>query len=40
MNFKIYINGKCIAEFLNEIDRDDCLDFLQDKYEDCVFTTK
>jgi len=40
MNYEIYCNGKLIATFENEQDRDDCLDYLQDKYEDCKFTTE
>lgn len=27
-------NNKVIASFLNETDRDECLDFLQDRYSD------
>ena len=26
-----------IASFQNMVDRDDCLSFLQDRYEDCKF---
>lgn len=40
MNYKIYCDGTLIAQFLNKQDRDDCLDFLADRYDDCTFTTK
>ena len=39
MEFKILRESKgvVIAEFMNEPDRDDCFDFLQDKYDDAGF---
>ena len=40
MKYEIWCNGKLIAQFDNRQDRDDCLDFLADKYEDCKFTVK
>lgn len=35
--FKIISDGKVIASFLKESDRDLCLDLLQSTYEDCIF---
>ncbi len=37
MKFKIICEGRYIALFLNESDRDLCLDILRQTYEDCVF---
>ena len=38
MEYKIYCNGKLIAQFVNESDRDLCLDLLERVYEDCIFS--
>ncbi len=38
--FEIYSNGGLIAGFVNKHDRDSCLNFLEEQYEDCKFTTE
>lgn len=35
--YKIYSNGKLIAAFLTESDRDWCLDAFAAMYDDCTF---
>ena len=40
MNYAIYCGGAIIANFRFQNDRDDCLEILQVKYTDCVFTTE
>jgi len=37
MNYHIECNGMIIASFVHESDRDYCLDFLAEKYNDCEF---
>ena len=37
MEYTIICNGIIIASFKNESDRDLCMDFLQDTYEDSSF---
>jgi hypothetical protein len=36
--YVISIKGKVIGAFQNSIDRDDCMSFLQERYEDVKFT--
>ncbi len=38
LKFGIITNRSLIAVFENEIDRDDCLSFLAERYRDCAFT--
>jgi len=40
MEYEIYCNNMLIAKFKHCQDRDECLDFLQEKYSDCSFTTE
>lgn len=40
MPYKVYCNGKLIAQFLNMIDRDNFLDDCNEKYPDCIFKKK
>ena len=40
MKYKIYINGKLIAEFEEKSDRDICIKALSNEYSDCNFTTE
>ena len=37
LDYLIITNGKVIARFDTNIDRDDCLLFLEERYEDCTF---
>jgi hypothetical protein len=37
MKYQIHCDGKVIAAFLNESDRDLCFDALCEAYDDCVF---
>jgi hypothetical protein len=37
MNYRITCNGKTIACFKNEFDRDFCLAALQEHFDDCQF---
>jgi hypothetical protein len=37
MNYKIECNGIIIAEFINEHDRNSCMELLAREYEDCEF---
>ena len=38
MSYKIMCNGIVIAIFINEHDRDICMELLAEKYNDCEFT--
>jgi hypothetical protein len=40
MKFKIISNGKVIAEFVNQTDRDLCIEVLREEYPDCEFKTE
>ena len=40
MRFKIVVNGKVIAAFVNASDRDLCLGILQEEYGDFVFEAR
>ena len=40
MKYHILCEGKLIASFVNESDRDLCLSTLMEAYEDCSFLTR
>jgi len=37
MKYTIKTSNQTIAVFENKCDRDDCLDFLEERYDDCEF---
>jgi len=39
MKYKIYCNGELIAGFASQVDRDICLEALEESFEDANFTT-
>jgi len=40
MKYKIYGDGKLVAIFENEFERDLCLSCLQEEFPDCKFTKR
>lgn len=40
MEYEIYCDGKLIAEFVYETDRNHCLEILLEMHPDCEFTTE
>ena len=40
MDYLLFADGILIATFKNEMDRNDCLELLKEKYKDCKFTIK
>jgi hypothetical protein len=39
MIYEIWCDGKLVAKFKNQSDRDFCLSALKEAYDDCVWTT-
>jgi hypothetical protein len=40
MSYKIVCNGKVIAAFVNESDRNVCIEVLREMYDDCTFEVR